>query len=123
MQIFLDRTLFKSEYKCTYNQNLVSREYLKKFFLNKSAIIMPDSIKCCLLLRRGQGKSRCLDIDLYIQLYIINFSIPNQFYKNFDFWYRYCIFLVCIISKVFLGNTIKRAMPFFILKTKGEILC
>ena len=25
-------------------------------------------------------------MGLYIQLYTINFSIPNQFYKNFDFW-------------------------------------
>ena len=43
-------------------------------------------MKCCLLLRRGQDKSRCMNIDLYIQLYTFNFSIPNQFYKNFDFW-------------------------------------
>ena len=51
-----------------------------------SAIIFKKTKCVRVLLWRGPTSKNERTYLTYIQLYTINFSIPNQFYKNFDFW-------------------------------------
>ena len=66
-------------------KSCTSRISQKNYFDFKCNYIPKDQV-CPSSIMEGTHFEKWEDFSINSQLYIFNFSNPNQFYKNFDFW-------------------------------------